>query len=404
MRIWVFNHYADPPDGLSTRSFDLARRMVERGHQVAIFSSAFSHYSFTNQRQIKWPFLWTEEWIQGVRFVWIRTVPYQRNDFRRVLNMISFGLAAWVAGVASGPRPDIVSGVTVHPLAALAGWGVARWHRSRYFIEVTDLWPQSLIDLGAFSQRSLPARLLRALERFLYQRAERIVMLWRHTDDYVRSLGIPTAKILWLTHGVEVARYADLRRYEGAPDAPFRIMYLGAFVASMAIDVILDAAEILLRRGRSDIEFRLIGAGTYRADIIAQADRMHLTNVVFPGAVQKPEIGRVMNDADAFIFGVRDAPLYRYGMSLNKLTDYLVGGRPIIYYGRSTYNPVEEAAAGFSVPPDDPVAVAAAIEQLVALPPEKRMILGENGRSWALQYHNIPALADRLLEAFRGGS
>jgi glycosyltransferase involved in cell wall biosynthesis len=111
-------------------------------------------------------------------------------------------------------------------------------------------------------------------------------------------------------------------------------------------------------------------------------------------------VGKVMGEADAFIYGLRDLPLYRFGISLNKLTDYLAAGRPIVFFGRSSYDPVHDAQAGFSVPPGDPEILADAIEQLIALTPQERIEMGERGRRYLLEHHNIPGLAARLLEVF----
>src|SRR5438034_737144 len=289
MRIWIVNHYADPPDGLATRTFDIARRMVERGHPTTIFVCSFSHYHLRPARALGWR-LWRDEDIDGVRMTWVAGNAYRDNDWRRVLNMSRFSMLTFLIGAFRRERPDIVVGVSVHPLAALTGYYLARLKRARFFFEVTDLWPQSLIEFGRLRADGIAARSMRRLERFLFRKAERIIMLWRHTDAYV--------------------------------------------------------------------------------------------------------------EADAFIYGVRDIPLYRFGLSMNKVTDYLAAGRPIIFFGRSTYDPVQDAEAGFSVPPGDPEVVADVIEKLVALRPDERMEMGSRGRRYLLEHHNIPELANRLLAVF----
>jgi len=399
MRIWIVNHYADPPDGLATRSFDIAKRMVEKGHPTTIFVCAFSHYHFRYVRKLGWR-LWRDEDIEGVRYVWIAANSYHANDWRRVLNMVVFSTLAFISGLVRRERPEVVVGVSVHPLAALAGFYLARIRRARFFFEVTDLWPQTLIDFGLLSPEGRTARAMRRLERHLFRHAERIVMLWRHTDEYVKSQGISTSKILWVPHGVELERYEELEPYRGAPGRPFRIMFLGGFVASNSIDSILDAATVLARRGRGDIKFLLVGSGQERGRLMERARSLELDNVEFPPAVPKREVARTMAGADAFIYGLRDLPLYRFGISLNKLTDYLAAGRPIVFFGKSTYDPVKEAQAGFSVPPGDPEVLADAIERLVALTPVERMEMGERGRRYLLEHHNIAKLAERLLEVF----
>ncbi len=383
---------------MATRTFDLSRRWVAAGHPTTVFVSDFSHYTFRYMHAMPWYRLWLEEDIEGVRMVWIKTTPYRLNDFRRAINMASFAALALFAGLVRRPRPDLVIGVSVHPLAALSGWMLAVVRRSRFFFEETDLWPQTLIDLGLLRADSLIARWLRSLEAFLYRRAERIVMLWRDTAPYVESLGGSASKIVWVPHGVELSRYEGLAPYDGAPGRPFRVMYLGGFVMSMSLDTILDAASILQKRGREDIRFLLVGSGTDRDAVIRKARDSGLSNVEFPNPVPKAEIASVMSLADAFIYGIRDLPLYRYGMSLNKLMDYLAGARPIIYSGNSSYNPVEIARAGYTVPPEDAQAVADAVERLVALSPEDRIAMGCRGHDYLLENHDIKALAARLLD------
>jgi glycosyltransferase involved in cell wall biosynthesis len=362
---------------------------------MTIFVSNFNHYSFRPMRDLGWT-PWRTETIANVRFYWLRTSAYRSNDWRRVINMCSFGVLALLRGVLDRRRPDVVIGVSVHPIAALAGWALAKLRRARFFLEVTDLWPETLIAFKQLAPDSISARWMRVLERFLFRRAERIIMLWRDTGDYVESTGVSRDKVVWVPHGVELDRYADLKPYDGGKHRPFRIMFLGGFVQSNALDVLVEAARILDERGHQDIEFRLVGAGTEREMLISRAQQLHLRNVVFPPAVPKSEIAAAMNDADAFVYGLRDLPLYRYGISLNKLTDYLASARPIVFFGNSSYDPVTEAGAGFRVPPADPAALADAIEKLASLPPEERIAMGRRGRDFLIEHHTIPRLADRL--------
>src|SRR5260370_19765375 len=142
-------------------------------------------------------------------------------------------------------------------------------------------------------------------------------------------------------------------------------MFLGGSVASNALDRIREAAAVLEKRGRKDVEFILVGSGQEREGLIRQAKSMGLKNVDFRAAVPKKDVGRIMGEADAFIYGLRDLALYRFGISLNKLTDYLAAGRPIVFFGKSTDHPVRDAQARFSVPPRAPEGLADAVEHLV---------------------------------------
>src|SRR5438046_313349 len=276
MRVWVVNHYADPPEGLATRTFDLGRRWVEKGNPTTVFVCNFSHYNLKPVRPIRGLRLWLDEDIEGVRMVWVRAPGYRKNDWRRVLNMVTFSSLAVAAGVFRRERPDVVIGVSVHPLAALAGWAIARLRRARFFFEVTDLWPQTLIEFGMLPARSWRARWMARLERFLFRHSERIVMLWRHTDEYVESQGVSRQRIVWIPHGVELSRYESLASYDGVAHTPFRVVFLGGFVSANSLDTILDAAAELQRRGRRDVKLLLIGSGQDRDGIMDRARKLAL--------------------------------------------------------------------------------------------------------------------------------
>ena len=395
MNIWVVNHYADPPDRQSTRSYDLAKKLVEHGHQVTIFSAGFSHYSFKEER-IRGNQNWIVEDWNGVRFIWLRTFPYRQNDWRRMLNMASFCWRAFWAGLKFGAKPDVISGVSVHPFAALTAWFLSVVKGSRFFVEITDLWPEVLIDFGMLSRNNPVTWMLRALEKFLYRRAERIFMIWPRTEEYVRKLGISPEKVVWLPHLAELSRYSSLKPYEGVIGEQFTIMYLGSFVSFMDMTNILRAAKILQDKGRSEVRFVFVGGGTDKDELANLAFKLKLNNVEFCGLVPKGQIASVMSDADAYVVSLRDVPLLRYGISLNKACDYLASGRPTILAGSPGYDPIAEAHAGISAPANDPPALVAAIERLMSLSPEERVQMGRNGREYVARVHGLDVVAERF--------
>src|SRR3989441_4494398 len=339
MNIWILNHYADTPDRQATRSYDLSKQMVERGHRVTIFAAGFSHYSFREER-IRSGEAWREEDWNGVRFVWLKTFPYGKNDWRRVVNMTSYAWRAFWLGAKLPERPDAIIGVSVHPLAALSAWALSVMKKSRFFFELTDLWPEVLVDFGMLPASSPITWLLRVLEKFLYRRAERIIMIWPRTEEYVARFGISPKKVVWIPHLADPSRYEGLKTYDGTIGERFTVMYLGSFVNFMAMEVILEAAKLLGDRGRRDIRFVLVGGGTEKERLAGLAAGLGLRNVEFPGLVAKKDIARTMGEADAFVVTLKNVPLLKYGISLNKVCDYLASGRPTILAGEPGFDPI----------------------------------------------------------------
>jgi glycosyltransferase involved in cell wall biosynthesis len=395
--IWILNHYAGTASSPSTRHYDLGRELVRKGHRVTIFAAGF-HYQKLVEERLAPGETWKSEDHDGVRFVWIRTFPYKRNDWRRVVNMLSYSWRVIRAGRKIDEKPDAIIGSSVHPFAVASAYVLSRMKKSRFFFEVRDLWPQSLVDAGAWKERSPITWAFRKLEKFLYDKADVIITLLPYAHEYIVRLGVPREKIVWIPNGADLTRYESLTRYDGGNAAPFTLMYLGAHGRMNALDVILDAAAILQEKGLRHVRFVFVGDGPARNDLMRYAEEKKLANVEFRASVPKSELFAVMSEADAFVFNLEDLP-FNYGVSSNKLFDYLASGRPVLFAGNTANNPVTESGAGFGVPARSPQKLAEAVMRLVALTPQERVAMGNKGLAYMKANHDIRMLAEAFATA-----
>jgi len=402
MNIWILNHYAHPPDlPGGTRHYDLAQELVKRGHRVVIFASSFHHYLHREVR-LQPAEVWRIEDVNGVKFVWIRTPSYQHNDRYRVQNMIAFAFHVWQLGrrlpkiAPEIKNPDVVIGSSPHLLTPLAAYAIARRYRVPFVMEVRDLWPQTIIDMGELSAQHLITKALQLLERFLYHRAERIITLLPWAHEYITACGVPRGKIVWIPNGVDLSRFASVADSHDS-DEVFKVMYLGAHGQANALDVVLQAAQIVQNQGYSQIKFILIGDGPEKPKLKKLATELELKNVEFRDPVPKDKIPEALQEANVFIFNLEKAEVFKYGVSSNKLFDYLAASKPVIFSVRSSNNPVEEAYCGLTVPPRDPQALAHAVMTLSQMPKEEREAMGRRGREYVEKYHAIPVLAEKLV-------
>jgi len=403
MNIWIFNQYAHPPDlPGGTRHCDLGRELVRQGHKVTIFATSFHHYVHRETR-LKHREQWKIEDFDGVQFVWVRTPPYQRNDWRRVRNMVAFTIRVWRLGqrvttlAPDTGRPDVVIGSSPHLLTPLAAYLVSKRYRVPFVMEVRDLWPQVIVDLKKLSKQHPITKALQVLERFLYHQAERIIVLGPQMKEYIAACDISQEKIVWIPNGVDLSRFEGLAASK-SPDEVFKVMYLGAHGQANALDGLIHAARVVQDRGIQAIRFILVGDGPEKPRLMALAKELGLRNVDFRAPVPKSEVSETLHESDTFIVNYEKAEVLRYGVSPNKLFDYMAAGRPVIFAGAASNNPVEESRCGFTVPPRDPEALAEAVIRLYQMPQEEQEAMGRRGREYVEKHHAIPRLAEKLMD------
>lgn len=395
--VWILNHYAVAPGGAGgTRHYSLAKNLPACGWTASILASSVELN--TGRQRLREGERSRLEVMTGVPFLWIRTPEYKGNGGGRMLNMLAYAWRVLAPSATRGlDRPDVVVGSSVHPFAALSGAFLARRHKVPFVFEVRDLWPQTLIDLGRIKEHGMVATAMRWMERWLYRRADRIVTLLPQAVDYIALLGIPESKVVWIPNGVDLSGFPD----PGPPSSsapPFTLMYFGAHGQANALDCVLQAMKLLQNSvGVEAVRLRMIGDGPAKPGLQDLARQLGLQNVSFEPPVRKSEVTNLAAQADVFVLSVLDRPsLYRYGISMNKLYDYLAGRRPIVMASAAVNDPIRDSGAGLSISPENPEAFATAVKSLIVLSPDARDRMGEAGRRYVEQNNDFKILARNL--------
>ena len=398
--VWILNHFAKAPDMAGgTRHYSLARDLVERGYDVTIFATPFTHTLYRDRDiHLIEGERWKVQIVDGVRFVWLRTFPYQGNTWRRVVNMFSYMWASYRTGRACQrlipeiPTPEVIIGSSVHLLAVLSAYYLAKYFHSHFIMEVRDVWPQALIDVGKLPERSVVTWAMRKLEHFLYKRAERIIVLLPGAVDYIANLDIPRERIVYVPNGVDLALFSQ--SLPRGDHSGFRIMYLGSHGVVNGLDTLLDAIKLIQDQGYSDIYFELVGDGGSKPQLIASSRELGLHNIQFFNPIPKTQVHQALNRADVLVSIHANA--LRFGVSANKLFDYMASAKPIIFSGDAPNDIVRDARCGLSVPRGDSRELAHAIIRLAQISREERQCMGQRGRVYVEQYHDYAILADHF--------
>jgi glycosyltransferase involved in cell wall biosynthesis len=342
--------------------------------------------------------LCTFEKFGGVPFLLLR-VPAYRSKMARLWNMFVFAFEVWSGlGTQRMRKPDIVIGSSLTLLAAVAAERLARRLCVPFVLEIRDLWPQTLIDMGMRPHH--PAVVgFGMIERYLYRNADKIITLLPNASEYMVPRGARLNDITWIPNGVNV----ELMPFPNVPKPHdgFTVMYAGFHGLSDDLGPVLDAAAILNKEAPGRFCFRFVGDGPNKRELQRRVATENIANVAFDDAVPKREVFSVLQEADAFIIAAKKTDLYRYGMSPNKLHEYMAAARPTIFAGNSHNNPIAEAAAGITVAPEDSMAIARAVETLAALSIDERWEMGLRGRQYIEERHDFARLASRLEQVLR---
>jgi glycosyltransferase involved in cell wall biosynthesis len=400
--IWMVNHYAITPDQPGgTRHYDLATELIRRGFRVKIFASDLN-LALRQHTRLETGQLYTTESCEGVEFVWVRAAQYVGNDSRRAWNMVTFAknFLRVARRLGQDSRPDVIIGSSPHPLAALAAERAARSLRAHFLLELRDLWPQALLDMGAVAEWHPGVRLMRALERYLYARAERLIILAEGSARYLEARRVPRERIVFLPNGVHLGHFAaTISREAGRARygfASFTIVYTGAHGPANSLETILQAGKQLAETG---VEFVLVGDGPAKPGLVQRAQREGVQNVRFLPPVPKAEIPNLLHGADAAVITLKNAKAFAYGVSPNKLFDYMAAARPVICaVPGDMARLVTEAQAGLACAPEDAPSLARAAKQLVAMSEGERAALGRSGRDYLTRHFCREILAARLAE------
>lgn len=405
MKILLTNHYAGTlAYGGATRPFIMAREWVSKGHDVTIVAASWTH-GRSQHPEISGAL--TVEEIEGVRYVWLKTPAYKGNGASRVLNMMTFVTRLGLHGkrLARDYRPDVVIASSNYPLDGMPAHRIAKRCGSGFLVEVHDLWPLTPILLGGASPRHPFIMMLQYGEDYGYRHADYVVSMLPHADPHMHERGMAPHKYVHIPNGVHANKWKidpDLlpETHRSTLDQlkdekRFLIGYAGAHGLANALDTLIDTAAIM----RNDpATFVLVGDGLEKQALQQRAESLGLNNVHFLPRIPKLAVPAFLHRMDALYAGARKNPLYVYGITFNKLFEYMMAARPVIYALEAGNNPVAEAGCGVSPGADDPKTVAASIRDLMSLPPAERAEMGRRGQAYVREHHDYLHLAERFLD------
>jgi glycosyltransferase involved in cell wall biosynthesis len=382
----------------------MSREWVKQGHDVTVLAATYSHLRKVNPVVEK---DFTEQHVDGVRYLWVKAPAYKSNNHMRIINIMTFynKVKYKAKELAERYKPDIVIGSSTYPHDMRLVSRIADISGGKKIFEVHDLWPATMIYVHGFSENNPFTKYIAKAESFAYENADAVVSIWSHVNLRMQELGvdkpysyIPNGIIIDGSSKVEEAPKELKKQVEALrTKGKFITMYLGGFAAANALEEFIDSADYL----DENQVLMLVGDGMMKEEYINRVSEKSRDKVIFVPKVNKTQVKKTLELADCCYIGAKKSPLYRYGAGMNKIFDYMYASRPIIFGIETPSNPIKEADCGITIEAGSPQAIAEAIKALNAAPKEKLEEMGRRGYDFALENYGYKRLSSMFINAMQ---
>ena len=391
--------------GMEYRPYYLAQEWIRMGHDVTILVATHSHIRQYNPQQtedIK------EESIDGIRYIWVKTPPYEGNGLGRIKNMFAFIQKTLYKAsyFAKTYQPDAVIASSTYPSDNYVARKIAKLSKAKYIYEVHDLWPLSPIELGGMSKYHPFIATMQHGENFAYRKSDAIISMLPKTQEHMQSHGLDLKKWHYIPNGIVIKDWNNISKLKSEYVNIFNelklknkkiILYAGGHAISNSLNTIVESAKILSEN--KNIHFVFVGNGNEKDNLIESAKE--LKNISFLDPIPKQQIPALLSFADILLITWNKSPIYRFGISPNKIFDYMMAKKPIIHAVNAPNKFVDEANCGIDIEPENPKAIVNAINKLSSLSDSELKEMGQKGKEFILKNHDYKILAKKFIDIIK---
>lgn len=383
-RVMLLTQWFDPEPTFKGLVF--ARALVELGFEVEVVTGFPNYPGGRLYDGYKMKFL-QRETVQGISVTRVPLYPSHGNSaLGRVFNYVSFAASSLLYGLFGARRPDVI--YVYHPplTVAMAAVMIKMFRKTPVVCDVQDMWPDTLRATGMLnSQRAL--NVIEKVCKWVYRRADRIVVLSPGFKKILLERGVPEAKVEviynWCSEKEVMTPVDHAPRFHCAADR-FKVLFAGNMGRAQGLDSVVEAAQ-MLQDQNAPVTFFLLGAGLELQGLQERVRLAGLDNVKFMPAVPMAEVGAYLCQADALLVHLKKDPLFTITIP-SKTQAYMAVGKPLIMaVDGDAASLVSASDCGVIAQSEDPASLAQAVMTLLDASPASRAEMGEKGRSYYLE-------------------
>jgi glycosyltransferase involved in cell wall biosynthesis len=406
--VWYVHPYAGGPGvGRYARPYSLAKAWAQEGVRTTVFTAANHHQLDTPKSP--GPFE-----VDGVAYEFLPCRPYSGNGIGRLVNMAEAAIQLRARGNSYAKRygkPDVIISSSPHPYMFLGAHPLARHFGAKSIFEVRDLWPLSFVELLGVSKRHPMVLFTSWLQKFAYEHANEVVSLLPLTKPYMVEHGMAPAKWHYIPNGVDASGQHNSTPAANAPcinkAAEFAatgavvVGYTGALGLPNNVESLVHALSTCVHQHHQNVAAVIVGRGDRKAAIEQLVGELRLQDrVAVFDQVPKNVALSLLRAVDIGYISLKEGPLFKFGISPNKLFDYMLAGLPVLSNINAGNDPVQEAGCGISVKSGSREDVAGALGKLVSMGKDGLAQMGGNGVEYVLKEHSYGLLAKRYVGVF----
>jgi len=398
MHIVFLCHYFPPEvNAPASRTYENAKRWVEKGHKVTVITCVPNHPRgeiYPGYEKKFWQ--WDEK--DGINILRVNTFIGPNKGFiKRIANYISFMFSATLM-CRLVKNTDIVVSTSPQFFCGFAGFFVSRILKTPWVLEIRDLWPESIIAVGAIKQRTI-INILERMETFMYTHANHIVSLTHAFKRHIMARGLTSKSISIVTNGADLEQFKsiagknEVEEKYGLKDK-FVASFIGTHGMAHALDVVLRAASIL--KNQKNILFLLVGDGAERDRVLKEKEALGLENVRMLPQQEKRLMPHFISASNTCMVLLRKSDLFKTVIP-SKIFEAMAMERPIIHgvEGESK-EIIEQAGCGICIEPENERELADAVLKL-SKDAGFCQKLAANGKIFVREHYNRDDLAIKYL-------
>lgn len=404
MRVVFFSHYFSPEGNApASRTYEHCKRWAEAGHEITVITCAPNvpdGVVYEGYENRIWPQRETIDGIQVIR-VWTY-VAANAGNVKRVLNFVSYMMSSVLCFLFLCRRPNLIVATSPQFFCGWAG-AIASWVKwCPFVLEIRDIWPESIVTVGALKRTSLPIRILEVMEKWLYRSANHIVTVGNgYRDNVLSKVNIPD-RVSVVTNGVDPDVFQprepspEFRQRYDLGDR-FICAYVGTIGMAHGLSVVVRAAKVLKEMNCDDVVFCLVGDGANRKQIETEVADVGVQDFVkFTGRLPKSDMPMVLANSDALLIHLKKTDLFETVIP-SKIFESMAMERPLIMgvQGESA-DIVQRSGAGIAMESENEQQL---VDALLHLKNDEsmRQQLGINGRKFVTENYTRDSLAQEFL-------